>query len=92
MFGIGRWFIQQISNVSFLKINLNKKCIISLIKVLNFFFKLRTNAMFSPNDKYIITGTSTNPKEEHGRMVIFERDSLKIVHEINVVDSVNILL
>jgi hypothetical protein len=47
--------------------------------------------MFSPSDKYIITGTSTNPKEEHGRMVIFERDSLKIVHEINVVDSVNIL-
>ena len=45
--------------------------------------------MFSPNDKYIITGTSTNPKEEQGRMIIFERDTLKILHEINVVDSVN---
>jgi WD repeat-containing protein 70 len=47
--------------------------------------------MFSPNDKYIVTGTSTHPKEEQGRVVIFERDTLKKVHEINVVDSVKYL-
>ena len=47
--------------------------------------------MFSPNDKYIITGTSTNPKEEEGKLVVFERDSLKKVHEINVVDSVRLI-
>jgi hypothetical protein len=47
--------------------------------------------MFSPNDKYIVTGTSTHPKEEQGKVVIFERDTLKRVHEINVVDSVKYL-
>ena len=45
--------------------------------------------MFSPNDKLIITGTSTNPKEEQGKLVVFERDTLKKMHEIEVVDSVN---
>lgn len=54
-----------------------------------------TNLMFSPNDKYIITGTSTKVEErqddDFGRLVVLERESLKIIHEIKVVDSVSFL-
>lgn len=41
-----------------------------------------TNCIFSPNDKFILTGTSTKSDSDSGRMIIFERDTLKPIHEI----------
>jgi hypothetical protein len=45
--------------------------------------------MFSPNDKYIITGTSTKSSDDKGRLVVFERESLKKIHQLDIVDSVS---
>jgi len=44
--------------------------------------------MFSPNDKYIITGTSTRSDTDSGKLVILDRDSLEKVHELAIGDSV----
>lgn len=44
--------------------------------------------MFSPNDKYIVTGTSTMSDNDTGKLVIFDRDSLEKLHELTVSDSV----
>lgn len=46
-----------------------------------------TNCMFSPNDKLIVTGTSTSPKENKGKLCVFEREGLNKVHELEVFDS-----
>lgn len=46
-----------------------------------------TNCMFSPNDKYIVTGTSTRSDNDSGKLVVLERDSLEKVNELNVSDS-----
>lgn len=65
-----------------------KKCLASADDLYNRF--QMTNSMFSPNDKYIITGTSTKSEGDFGKLVVMERESLKKIHEINIVDSVNI--
>ncbi len=44
--------------------------------------------MFSPNDKYIVTGTSTRSDTDSGKLVILDRDSLEKVHELAIADSV----
>lgn len=44
--------------------------------------------MFSPNDKYIVTGTSTMSDSDTGKLAIFDRDSLEKLHELTVSDSV----
>lgn len=46
-----------------------------------------TNCVFSPNDKYIVTGTSTKSDDDTGKLIIFDRDSLEKLHEIKVSDS-----
>lgn len=46
-----------------------------------------TNCMFSPNDKYIVTGTSTKSANDTGKLVILDRDSLEKLHELTVADS-----
>lgn len=48
--------------------------------------------MFSPNDKLIITGTSTKSTEDSGKLVVFERENLKKLHEITIAESVMILI
>ncbi|KAL2912764.1 hypothetical protein HK105_207756 [Polyrhizophydium stewartii] len=47
-----------------------------------------TNAFFSPNDRYILTGTSAKRADEHGAVVVLDRLSLERVHEIPVAGSV----
>lgn len=44
----------------------------------------QTNCMFSPNDKYIITCVSTKPNDSKGKFITLERDTLKIIHEIEI--------
>jgi hypothetical protein len=44
--------------------------------------------MFSPNDKLLITGTSTRSNDDNGKLVVFERESLKKLHEIVIGESV----
>ena len=48
--------------------------------------------MFSPNDKLLITVTSTKSAEDHGKLVVFERENLKKIHEVNITNSVRIKL
>ncbi len=48
--------------------------------------------MFSPNDKYIVTGTSTMSDNDSGKLAIFDRDSLEKLHELTISDSVIIKL
>lgn len=45
--------------------------------------------MFSANDKIIITGTSTRSEQDNGKLVVFERESLKKIHEIGITQSVS---
>jgi hypothetical protein len=46
----------------------------------------QTNAIFSPDDKYVVTGVGANSKGGHGKLLIMSKDSLEIVKEL-VVDS-----
>jgi hypothetical protein len=46
--------------------------------------------MFSPNDKLIVTGTSTRKDGDSGKLVILDRETLNKVHEIDIIDSVSI--
>lgn len=46
-----------------------------------------TNCTFSPNDKYILTGTSTRSDTDSGKLIVFDRDTLERVHEITIADS-----
>lgn len=47
----------------------------------------RTDCTFSPNDKYIITGTSTRSADDEGKLVVFERENLNRLHEVNITNS-----
>ncbi|XJO72321.1 hypothetical protein BDV3_003452 [Batrachochytrium dendrobatidis] len=47
-----------------------------------------TNAVFSPNDRYIITGTSAKKGCSDGSIVVFDRHTLKMVESINIPGSV----
>jgi len=46
----------------------------------------QTNAIFSPDDKYVVTGVGASSKGGHGRLLFMSKDSLEIVNEL-VVDS-----
>lgn len=56
---------------------------IAVVKDLPNFFE-ETSVSFSPNDKYILTGTSVKKDEGPGKLCIFERDTLKKVEEVEV--------
>ncbi|THH02476.1 hypothetical protein EW026_g392 [Hermanssonia centrifuga] len=43
-----------------------------------------TNAIFSPDDKYIITGAGATAKGEKGRLVFLSKDGLESVKELEV--------
>jgi WD40 repeat protein len=62
-----------------------KKCLATANNLYNRF--QMTNCMFSPNDKYIVTGTSTKSDNDYGKFIVLERESLEKIHEINVVNS-----
>lgn len=47
-----------------------------------------TNCMFSPNDKMIVTGTSTKSEEDYGRLVAYDRNTFEKITEFQVVQSV----
>lgn len=53
--------------------------------LINFFEE--TNVVFSPNDRYILTGTSVKKDEGAGKLCIFERDTLAKVQEVEVARS-----
>ena len=46
----------------------------------------QTNAIFSPDDKYVVTGVGASSKGGHGKLLFMSKDSLEIVKEL-VVDS-----
>jgi len=41
-----------------------------------------TNCFFSPDEKFIITGTSVKKDQGNGKLVFLERDTLNMAHEI----------
>ena len=43
-----------------------------------------TNCIFSPNDKYILTGTSTKSDSDSGKLAAFDRVSLNKVFEMDI--------
>ena len=46
----------------------------------------QTNAIFSPDDKYVVTGVGASLKGGHGKLLFMNKDSLEVVKEL-VVDS-----
>lgn len=46
----------------------------------------QTNAIFSPDDKYVVTGIGATSKGGHGKLLFMSKDSLEVVQEL-VVDS-----
>ena len=52
-------------------------------------FFSRTDCVFSPDDKLIVTGISLNRGDTEGKLVFLDRESLKTVYEIVVSDSVS---
>ena len=46
----------------------------------------QTNAIFSPDDKYVVTGVGASAKGGDGKLVFMSKDSLEIMKEL-VVDS-----
>lgn len=43
-----------------------------------------TNAMFSPDDKYVITGAGATAKGNKGKLVILKKDGLEVAKELEV--------
>lgn len=44
----------------------------------------QTNAIFSPDDKYVVTGVGTNSKGGHGKLLFMNKNSLEVVKELAV--------
>lgn len=47
----------------------------------------QTNAIFSPDDKYVVTGVGASSKGGHGKLLFMSKDSLEIVKELAVDSS-----
>jgi WD repeat-containing protein 70 len=43
-----------------------------------------TNAIFSPNDRYVLTGAGATAKGGKGRLMFLEKDTLESVKELEV--------
>ena len=43
-----------------------------------------TDCLFSPNDKLVVTGTSMNRGESSGKMLMYDRDTFELKHEMEV--------
>ena len=46
----------------------------------------QTNAIFSPDDKYVVTGVGTSSRGGPGKLLFMSKNSLEVVKEL-VVDS-----
>lgn len=46
----------------------------------------QTNAIFSPDDKYVVTGVGTSARGGPGKLMFMSKDSLEVVQEL-VVES-----
>lgn len=44
----------------------------------------QTNAIFSPDDKYVVTGVGTNSKGGHGQLVFMNKNLLEVEKELAV--------
>lgn len=47
----------------------------------------QTNAIFSPDDKYVVTGVGASAKGGHGKLLFMSKDSLEVVKELAVDSS-----
>ncbi|XP_051542015.1 WD repeat-containing protein 70 isoform X1 [Myxocyprinus asiaticus] len=59
---------------------------LSVVNGLTTFFPM-TDCCFSPDDKLLVTGTSVKKDEGNGKLVFFERESLKKAYEIEVANA-----
>jgi hypothetical protein len=48
----------------------------------------QTNAIFSPDEKYVLTGTAASVRGQRGRLVFLKRDTLEVVRELGMESSV----
>jgi WD40 repeat protein len=48
------------------------------------FLYTNTNAVFSPDDKYVVTGASSATKGGSGRLVFMQKDNLEIVQDLSI--------
>lgn len=64
--------------------------IIGLIIFTQSFQHFRTDCVFSPNDKLLVTGVSVRKDEGHqGKLVFLDRTDLEVVNELPVCNSVS---
>ena len=54
-----------------------------------FFFFFRTDCIFSPDDKMVITGVSMDKGDDCGKAVFFERDTFNRVYELPIEGAVS---
>src|SRR5690349_14124764 len=62
-----------------------KKPLHTALNLTNFFEE--TDVCFSPNDRYILTGTSVKKDQGFGTLCVFDRDTLNPVSQIQVASS-----
>ena len=43
-----------------------------------------TNAIFSPDEKYIVTGAGATAKGQHGKLMFLNRSGLEVTKELQV--------
>lgn len=48
----------------------------------------QTNAIFSPDEKYILTGSGAPAKGQHGKLVFLKRDTFEPTHELEMSSTV----
>ena len=63
----------------------------AVISIVGFclFVLFRTDCMFSPDDRMVITGVSMDKGEDYGKAVFFERDTFNRVHEMPIEGAVS---
>jgi len=55
-------------------------------------FICRTDCLFSPDDRLVVTGTSVKKGEGCGKLVVFDRQTLERVAELEVAQQTVVLL
>ena len=64
----------------------------SVISIVCFclFVLFRTDCIFSPDDRMVITGVSMDKGDDGGKVVFFERDTFNQVYEMPIMGAVSV--
>jgi hypothetical protein len=59
---------------------------------MNFFFTFRTDCIFSPDDRMVVTGLSVKKGQGKGKLLFMDRQTLDTVTEMEISDTVRFYL